>query len=154
METWPWRHFTEYVSGTNVFFDESCCLGDRQQCKITFHISVGTFWMKYIYIIYITYCLHDARYKFLHHRLYSTCTSQEICTWITLGCVFLWFGTRLFSHMFQDDVINYRKLLAHWRPNKMATIFQTILLNTFSRTKMYEFRLKYHWRSFLRVYLT
>ena len=36
----------------------------------------------------------------------------------------------------------------------MAAIFQTTFLNEFSWTKMYKFRLKFHWSLFPRVQLT
>ena len=42
----------------------------------------------------------------------------------------------------------------HWGRDKMATIFQTTFWNAFSRMKMYEFRLRFHWSLFLRVQLT
>ena len=46
--------------------------------------------------------------------------------------------------------------LTHWGRNKMkiADIFQTILSNAFSRMKMYEFYLKFHWILFLILQLT
>ena len=45
-------------------------------------------------------------------------------------------------------------LLKHLGWDKMAAISQTTPLNTFSWMKMLEFRLKFHWRLFLRVQLT
>ena len=41
-----------------------------------------------------------------------------------------------------------------WGRDKIATIFQTTYLNAFSWMKMYEFRLRFHWRLFLRFQLT
>ena len=40
-------------------------------------------------------------------------------------------------------------VLTHWGRDKMAAIFQTTLSNWFSWTKMYKFRLKFHWSLFL-----
>ena len=45
-------------------------------------------------------------------------------------------------------------LLTHWGRDKMAAIFQTTFSNAYSRMKMYEFRLKFHWNLFLRVQFT
>ena len=44
--------------------------------------------------------------------------------------------------------------LTHWGRNKMDAISQTTFSSTFSWIKMLEFRLKFHWRLFLRVELT
>ena len=44
--------------------------------------------------------------------------------------------------------------LTHWGRDKMATVFQTTFSNTFSWMKMYEFRLRFHWRLFPRFDLT
>ena len=43
---------------------------------------------------------------------------------------------------------------SHWGREKMAAISQTTVSNAFSRMKMFEFRLKFHLRLFLRVHLT
>ena len=45
------------------------------------------------------------------------------------------------------------KWLTHWGRAKMAAGFQTAFSNAFSEKKMYEFRLKFHWKLFLRVQL-
>ena len=45
-------------------------------------------------------------------------------------------------------------VLTHWGRDKMAAIFQTTFSNAFSRMKMYEFRLRFHWILFLRFELT
>ena len=42
----------------------------------------------------------------------------------------------------------------HEHREKMSTIFQTTSSNEFSWMKMYEFLLRFHWSSFLRVQLT
>ena len=42
----------------------------------------------------------------------------------------------------------------HWGRDEMAAIFQTTFWNAFSRKKMYEFRLQFHWSLFLRFELT
>ena len=44
--------------------------------------------------------------------------------------------------------------LTHWGRNKMAAFFQMMFPNAFSWKKLYEFRLRFHWRLFLRVQLT
>ena len=44
--------------------------------------------------------------------------------------------------------------LTHWGRDKMAAVSQTTLSNAFSWMKMLEFRLRFHWRLFLRVQLT
>ena len=45
-------------------------------------------------------------------------------------------------------------ILTHWGWDKMDAIFQTTFSNTFSWMKIYEYRLKVHWRLFLGVELT
>ena len=44
--------------------------------------------------------------------------------------------------------------LTHWGRDKMDVISQTTLWSAFSWMKMFEFRLKFHWRLFVRVQLT
>ena len=44
--------------------------------------------------------------------------------------------------------------LTHWGRDKMVAIFQTIFSNPFSWMKMFELRLRFHWRLVLRVQLT
>ena len=55
-----------------------------------------------------------------------------------------WFGYGLLSIV----------LLTHWGRDKMVAISQTTLSNPFSWTKIFEFRLKFHWSLFLRFQLT
>ena len=43
--------------------------------------------------------------------------------------------------------------LTHWGRDNMAAIFQTTFSFTFSWIKMFEFRIRFHWNSFLRVKL-
>ena len=45
-------------------------------------------------------------------------------------------------------------MLAPWCRDKMAAIFQTTFSNAFSWTKIYEFRLRFHWSLFLWLQLT
>ena len=45
-------------------------------------------------------------------------------------------------------------MLTHWGRDKMDAISQTTYSSAFSWMKMFEFRLKFHWRMFLRVQLT
>ena len=45
-------------------------------------------------------------------------------------------------------------VLTHWGRDKMDAISQTPFSSSFSWMKMLEFRLKFHWTSFLRVQLT
>ena len=45
-------------------------------------------------------------------------------------------------------------VLTHWGQDKMDAISQTPFSSAFSWTKMFEFRLKFHWSLFLRVQLT
>ena len=42
-------------------------------------------------------------------------------------------------------------IVAHRDRDKMVAIFQTTFWNGFSWMKIYEFRLKFHWRLFLMV---
>ena len=42
----------------------------------------------------------------------------------------------------------------HWGQDKTAAVSQTTLSNAFSWMKILEFRLRFHWRLFLRVQLT
>ena len=44
--------------------------------------------------------------------------------------------------------------LTHWGWDKMAAFSQTTLSNAFSWMKIIEFRIKFHWSLFLRVFLT
>ena len=44
--------------------------------------------------------------------------------------------------------------LTHWDRDKMDAISQTTFSNAFSRMKMFEYRLKFHWSLFPRVRLT
>ena len=44
--------------------------------------------------------------------------------------------------------------LIHWSRDEIYAILQTPCSIAFSRIKMYEFRLKFHWSLFLRVQLT
>ena len=46
--------------------------------------------------------------------------------------------------------LNYANSFKHWCRYKMAAISQTTFPNEFSRTKIYEFRLRFHWNLFLR----
>ena len=46
------------------------------------------------------------------------------------------------------------RVLTHWGPDKMAAIFQTTFSKAFSRMKIYEFWLRFHWSLFPRVQLT
>ena len=45
-------------------------------------------------------------------------------------------------------------ILTHWGRDKMATISQTTISDSFSRMKMYEVHLIFHWSLFLRFKLT
>ena len=49
---------------------------------------------------------------------------------------------------------SYSTTLTHWDRDEMAAILHTAFSNAFSWMKMYEFRLRFHWRLFLRVQLT
>ena len=42
-------------------------------------------------------------------------------------------------------------VITHWGRDKIADILQTTFSNTFCWTKMYEFRLKFHWNLILRI---
>ena len=48
----------------------------------------------------------------------------------------------------------WKTILTHWGPNKMAAILQTIFSSACSWRKIYEFRLKFHWKLFLRFEFT
>ena len=50
--------------------------------------------------------------------------------------------------------VNIEMVLTHWGRDKMAANFQTPFSIALSWKKMFEFRLKFHWRLFLRVQLT
>ena len=53
-----------------------------------------------------------------------------------------------------DSGSSYWPKSTHWGPEKMATISQTTLSNSFSWMKLLEFRLKFHWNLLHRVQLT
>ena len=48
---------------------------------------------------------------------------------------------------------NVECVLTHWGRDEIDAILQTTFSNAFSWMKMYEFRLRFHWRLFLRVQL-
>ena len=50
-------------------------------------------------------------------------------------------------HEFHD---RFQERLIHWGQEKVAAISQTTFWNAFSRMKMYEFHLRFHWNLFLR----
>ena len=52
-----------------------------------------------------------------------------------------------------NDARKYRSVLTHWGRDKMATILQRILSNTFALIRMLEFQLKSYWNLFSRVQL-
>ena len=52
------------------------------------------------------------------------------------------------------NLMIYNGRLTHWGRDKLAAIFQTTFWNGFAWMKMFEYRLKYHRRLFLRVKLT
>ena len=54
----------------------------------------------------------------------------------------------------RNNITGGRVCLTQWGRDKMVTIFQTTFSNAFSWTKMYELRLRFHWRLFPRVQLT
>ena len=49
---------------------------------------------------------------------------------------------------------NKPSMLTHWGRNKVDAISQTTFWSTFSWTKMFQFRITFHWSLFLRVQLT
>ena len=57
------------------------------------------------------------------------------------------------STFFSWTTCRVNSLLTHWGRDKMAAIFQTTFSNAFSRMKMCEFRLRFHWILFLRFEL-
>ena len=64
-------------------------------------------------------------------------------------------GSRLLLLSYRSDSwpSGCNLILTHWGRDKMAPIFQTIFSNAFSRMRMYEFRLRFHWTLFLRFEL-
>ena len=69
-------------------------------------------------------------------------------------CIAKWHMTRQLER--KVDLRSYTYCpLTHWGRDNMATIFQTFSnANAFSWMKIYEFRLRFHWISFLLVHLT
>ena len=71
----------------------------------------------------------------------------------------LWCSRKIFStwregfHM-KDVCSHWIKGLTHWGRDQIDAISQTTFSNAFSRMKMNEFRLEFHWSLFLRVQLT
>ena len=57
-------------------------------------------------------------------------------------------------HQVISALRNQDRPLTHWGRDKMAAIFQTTLLDEFSRLKMYKLRLRFHWSLFPMVQLT
>ena len=55
-----------------------------------------------------------------------------------------------------NNTLSTLNTLTHWVREKMAAIFQTTFSNTYSWTKMYQLRLKFHWSlsRFLRARVT
>ena len=52
------------------------------------------------------------------------------------------------------DNVYLEEILTHWGRDEMNNISQTTFSNVFSSMKMFQFRLKFHWRLFPRVQLT
>ena len=62
---------------------------------------------------------------------------------------------RKFSNGFENVICKMAAtLLTHLGRDEMDTISQTTFSNVFSSTKMFEFRLRFHWSLFLKVKLT
>ena len=62
-------------------------------------------------------------------------------------CLGRWWWHRRLPQRFQ-------RVLTHWDRDKMAAFSETTLSNAFSSMKILDFRLKFHWRLFLRFQLT
>ena len=86
------------------------------------------------------------------HYLYWPCEADVYC-WENKH-VSGWKITCPVWHITTQHLHASRHASTHWGQNKMAAIFQTTFSNAFSWMKMYEFRLRFHWRLFLRVQLT
>ena len=62
--------------------------------------------------------------------------------------------TALNNGNFSEQLYITMVSLTYWGRDKMAAIFQTTLLKSFSWMKMYKFRLRFHWSLFPMVQLT
>ena len=78
---------------------------------------------------------------------YLTCELLNHC-WMNHRMPGMWFRSAWWK--FKRE----KQWLTHWGREKMTAISQTTHPNAFSWMKMYEFRLKFHWRLFLGVELT
>ena len=91
------------------------------------------------------------------------CNSSALAVELRLSCI----NPLLCRYSRRKMILLYRELiqimlkwrmtvykLTHGGQDKMVTILQTTFSNRFSRMKMYEFQLKFHWSLFLRVKLT
>ena len=58
------------------------------------------------------------------------------------------------SHVPGAKLLVLHKWLTHWGRDKMAAISKTTFSNAFLWMKIYEFRLRFQWRLFLRFELT
>ena len=57
-------------------------------------------------------------------------------------------------HLFWSFISKFIYLLTHWGRDIMDAISQKTFSSAFCRTKIFEFRLNFHWSLFLRVQLT
>ena len=93
------------------------------------------------------------------HLMTSSWSPQQVTsiTWANIGHD-VWHYMVPLGHnelkIFLRICLNGQKPLTHWGRDKMAAISQTMCSNAFSWMEIYEFRLKFHWNLFLRVYLT
>ena len=89
------------------------------------------------------------------HSMY--CNSYDTIITVKLACWLLmtWclVGPRTSAEIIMMQA-GHCTSLTHWGRDKMAAIFQTTIWNAFSWMKMYEFRLRFHWRLFPGVQLT
>ena len=67
---------------------------------------------------------------------------------------YLYSTKNYFKYMWHLSVKNCLQILTHWGRDKIHDISQTTFSNAFSRLKMNELRLGFHWNLFLRFDLT
>ena len=104
--------------------------------------------------VHLCLCICICLSSVLNHYL------KKIMIWMTSNPVCILMGQRLLKKLFDYSKCGPTSappgplLLTHWGRDKMAAISQTTLSNAFSRMKISEFWLKFHWSLFLRVWLT
>ena len=152
-------------------FTHCCCLSEKWISGVRFHLirykhtrykCCFPNWTKSGWSINCVECIDKASYNtiFIAEYLKRTHILSETI-WIVTILVRLTHFTGFTINDGARDTVHLSChhgqngfVLTHWGRDKMATISQTTISNTFSWMKNVVFRLKFHWSLFPRVKLT